>query len=64
MSVDSAKAYIERMRSDESFRHQVNACDGEDASWQYLRENGFAFSVNEFKQAQDLIYQEYGITPL
>ena len=53
-----------RMRSDETFRCTVNAFDDEEASWQFLKENGFEFSFDEFKQAQDLIYKEYGITPL
>jgi len=64
MSVESAKAYIERMRSDETFRQTVNACPSEADNWQFLKDNGFESSVEEFKQAADLIYQEYGITPL
>ncbi len=64
MSVESALAYIKRMRSDEAFRQAVNAFDGSDASWDYLKENGFEFTVNEFKQAQEDIYKEYGITPM
>jgi len=64
MSVESARAYITRMRGDESFRHAVNAFDDEEASWQFLKDNGFEFSIDEFKKAQDLIYKEYGITPL
>lgn len=64
MSVESAKAYIERMRGDESFRRMMNACDGEDAGWQLLKEHGYEFSLNEFKEAQARIYAEHGITPL
>jgi len=64
MSVDSARAYIMRMRSDEAFRRTVNACDNEERNWQFLKENGFEFSLSEFKKAQELIYAEYGITPL
>jgi len=65
MSVESAKAYIERMRSDQPFRAAVNAFDAEEqATWRFLRENGFEFSMTEFKQAQALVYEEYGVTPL
>lgn len=64
MTVESAKAYIERMRADEPFRQKINATADEAANWEFIRENGFEFTVQEFKQAADLIYQERGITPL
>ncbi|WP_349569821.1 Nif11-like leader peptide family natural product precursor [Azotobacter salinestris] len=65
MSVESAKAYINRMRSDEAFKNLVNeGAEDEQASWALLKEHGFAFSMNEFRQAQDEIYAEYGINPL
>jgi predicted ribosomally synthesized peptide with nif11-like leader len=64
MSVESAKAYIERMRRDACFRRAVNACEDEQNNWLFLKENGFEFTLEEFKQAQALIYQEFGITPL
>ena len=65
MSIESAKTYIERMRGDQVFRHAVNAlAEDEEASWQFIRENGYVFSMTEFQQARDLIYAEYGITPL
>ncbi len=64
MSVDSAKAYINRMRSDEPFRQQINDCTNEDANWEFIRSEGFDFTLQEFKVAQDLIYKEHGITPM
>ena len=64
MSVESAKAYIDRMRSDEPFRLSVNAFDGDDAAWEFLKQHGFEFTPDEFKQAQALVYEEKGITPL
>lgn len=65
MSVESAKTYIERMRADESFRQAVNAVsDDEEASWQFIKDSGYDFSMSEFQKARDLIYAEYGITPL
>jgi predicted ribosomally synthesized peptide with nif11-like leader len=65
MSVESAKTYIERMRADETFRHAVNeVSDDEGASWAFLKEHGYEFSIMEFQKARDLIYEEYGVTPL
>ncbi len=64
MSVQSAKTYITRMREDETFRRIVNDCEDEAANWTFLKENGFEFTLSEFKHAQDEIYQEHGITPM
>ncbi|EXJ15811.1 Nif11-like leader peptide family natural product precursor [Imhoffiella purpurea] len=64
MTVASAKAYIQRMREDETFRRTVNDCEDEAANWAFLRHNGYEFSLQEFKAAQAEIYDEYGITPL
>lgn len=64
MSVESAKAYIERMRADEVFRRTINACGDEAANWRFIKKHGFEFTVAEFKQAADLIYKERGITPM
>jgi len=65
MSVESAKIYIERMRADDAFRQVVNAIsDDEGASRPFLKEHSYDFSVMEFQKARDLIYKEYGITPL
>lgn len=65
MSVESAKTYINRMRTDEDFRHKVNAVsEDEAASWALLKELGFEFSMQEFQLARDEIYKEYGITPM
>lgn len=65
MSVESAVAYIKRMRSDEAFRKNMNdISEDEEASWAQIRANGFDFTMQEFKQAQDEIYKEYDITPM
>lgn len=64
MSVQSAKDYITRMRTDEPFRRTVNDCEDEAANWVFLKENGYEFTLSEFKRAQDEIYQEHGITPM
>jgi hypothetical protein len=65
MSIECAKAYIHRMRSDQDFRSKVTELsDDETASWHHLLLNGYDFTMAEFRAAQDEIYQEYGITPM
>jgi len=65
MSVDSAVAYIRRMRSDEDFRKKMNdLSEDEAASWAEIKASGYEFSMSEFKKAQEVIYEENGITPM
>jgi predicted ribosomally synthesized peptide with nif11-like leader len=65
MSVDSAVAYIKRMRSDDDFRKRMNELsEDDDASWAAIKEAGYDFSMTDFKKAQDVIYEEHGITPM
>ncbi|MGY0711274.1 Nif11-like leader peptide family natural product precursor [Azospirillum argentinense] len=64
MSMESAIAYIKHMREDEDFRRTVNGCEDEAANWAFVQSAGYDFTVPEFKQATEAIYQEHGITPL
>jgi len=65
MSVESAVEYIRRMRSDDEFRKNMNEIsEDEKASWAAIREAGYEFSMSEFKKAQDVIYEEHGVTPM
>jgi len=65
MSVESAVEYIRRMRSDEEFRKKMNEIsEDEQASWAAIRVAGYDFSMTEFKKAQDVIYEEHGLTPM
>jgi predicted ribosomally synthesized peptide with nif11-like leader len=65
MSVESAITYIRRMRNDNDFRVQViELSEDEAASWQFLKQNGYEFTMEEFHVAQDAIYKEYGLTPM
>jgi predicted ribosomally synthesized peptide with nif11-like leader len=65
MSVESAVAYIRQMRSDQDFRKKMNdLSEDEAASWAAIKESGFEFSMTEFKKAQEVIYEENGITPM
>ena len=65
MSVESAIAYITRMRDDKEFHRAVSEnSDDEAASWAFIKASGYDFTMDEFKQAQDAIYQQHGITPM
>lgn len=63
MTVESAMAYIRRMREDAAFRRTVNDCEDDATNWAWVREQGYEFSLQEFKQAQDETYREHGLTP-
>jgi len=64
MSIESAAAYIRRMRSDEGFRRRINdISDDEEASWAEIRRAGYDFTLAEFKAAQDELYREHGVSP-
>ena len=65
MSVDSAVAYIKRMRSDHDFRAGMNEIsEDEEASWAAVRAAGYEFTMSEFKKAQEVVYEENGIVPM
>lgn len=65
MPIESAVAYIKRMREDTEFRRTMNEqAEDEAASWALVKEAGYDFTMSEFKQAQDVIYQEFGVTPM
>jgi predicted ribosomally synthesized peptide with nif11-like leader len=65
MSIESAIAYITRMRDDKEFHHAVNeTSEDEAASWVFIKESGYDFTLAEFKEAQDAVYRQHGITPL
>ena len=65
MSVESAIAYITRMREDKDFHHLINAkSEDEEACWALIREHGYDFTLEDFQKARDQIYEEFGITPM
>ena len=58
-------AYITRMRDGKEFHQAVNALsENEDASWAFIKQSGYGFTLPEFKEAQDAVYKLYGITPM
>jgi len=64
MSIESATAYMQRMREDAAFRKRVNESDDPAANWAFLRENGYDFTVDEFKQAQKAVFEQHGTDAL
>jgi predicted ribosomally synthesized peptide with nif11-like leader len=65
MSVESAIAYITRMREDKNFHRQINqASEDESAAWALIRDHGYDFTPEEFNEAKDEIYAEFGIAPI
>jgi predicted ribosomally synthesized peptide with nif11-like leader len=65
VSVESAIAYITRMREDQEFHRTVaENSDDEAASWALVKASGYDFTIEEFKEAQDAVYQQHGITPM
>ncbi|GFK95343.1 hypothetical protein NNJEOMEG_03205 [Fundidesulfovibrio magnetotacticus] len=64
MSIESAKQYMERMRQDPDFRRRVNECEDPASNWAFLREEGFDFTVDEFKLAQKDVYEKHGTDQL
>jgi predicted ribosomally synthesized peptide with nif11-like leader len=49
MSIDSAKAFFERMKTDEDFRKKVTECKDNEARKAFAKKEGFDFSVEQLK---------------
>jgi predicted ribosomally synthesized peptide with nif11-like leader len=65
MSVESAIAYITRMREDKEFHSSINqASEDESAAWELIRAHGYDFTHEEFNEAKNEIYSEFGIAPV
>ncbi len=53
------------MRDDKEFHRAVNEkSEDEAASWAFIKQSGYEFTLAEFKQAQDAIYKQHGIAPM
>lgn len=50
MSVESAKAYVERMKTDEEFNKKVKECKDSEARMAFVKEAGFDFTSEEIKE--------------
>ena len=47
MSIESAKAYIERVKTDEEFRDRVKSAEDKEARLALVKAEGFDFSVED-----------------
>ena len=52
MSLDQARAFIEKMKSDEAFRNRIVAIEDVDARLVAASEAGFEFTKEELKEVQ------------
>lgn len=50
MSIEAAKSFIERMKTDEEFAKKVTACKDAEARMAVVREAGFDFTAAEIKE--------------
>lgn len=62
MSIESAKAYMRRMRDDPEFRKKVNDRTDNDENWKFLQAEGYDFTIEDFKNAQDELVKEVGFS--
>ena len=49
MSMESAKAFMERMKTDEDFRNNVTACKDGETRMKYVEEAGFDFTAEDME---------------
>ncbi len=50
MSIESAKAFMERMKTDGDFKKEVGEKSSGEDRMQFVKANGFDFSKEEFEQ--------------
>ena len=58
MSLDSAKVFIEKMKSDEAFRNRVMTIKGVDERRQFMSSEGFDFTQDEHMQVSQELSDE------
>ncbi len=52
MSIESAKAFVERMNTDDDFRKELDEKSSGEDRMQFVKANGFDFSKEEFEQVK------------
>lgn len=50
MSIESAKAYIEKLKNDENFRKKALSCTNAEERMAFVKAEGFDFTGDEIKQ--------------
>ncbi len=49
MSLESARAFLERMKTDEDFRNKVTECKDSETRIAWVQQEGFAFTEEDIK---------------
>ncbi len=49
MSLESAKAFVERMKTDEDFRKKVNECKDNEDRMSFVKQAGYNFTVEDIE---------------
>ncbi len=50
MSIESAKAFVERMKTDEDFAKKLSECKNIDEYMEVVKDAGFTFTPEDIKQ--------------
>ncbi len=58
MSIESAKAFLERMKNDEDFRKEVGEKSSPEDRMNFIKENGFDFSKEDIEQVKSELSEE------
>ncbi len=58
MSIESAKAFMEKMRDDEDFRNSVGEIGTAEERLEYVKKAGFDFTKDEIANLKDELSEE------
>jgi predicted ribosomally synthesized peptide with nif11-like leader len=58
MSIESAKAFMERLKTDEEFNNRVGAAKDQEARMALVKAEGFDFSAEDIKVLKDEMTDE------
>jgi len=58
MSIESAKAYVERMKNDEDFREKVTACRDGETRIAFVKEAGYEFTAEDIELVRAELSEE------
>ncbi len=58
MTIESAKAFVERMNTDEDFRKEVGEKSSPEDRMNFVNDNGFDFTKEELEQVKSELGEE------
>ncbi len=58
MSIDVAKAYLERIKTDEEFAKKVNSFEDKDARRDFVVQAGYTFTKEEIEEASSELNEQ------